>query len=335
MPTILNCKPAALEARRGRGFTLVELLVVIAIIAMLVTLLLPAVQAAREAARRIQCTNNLKQLSLGMLNYESALQGFPSGAVSWTAAEYAGKGPGSWYDDHGWYSQIGSFIEQQAWYDMIDFEVSFSHVVNNQARKTKIESFACPSDMGLVENEWQSPTWARIRANYVVNFGNTTYGQIPKGGVEFRGAPFVPLKKNALRKVVDGLSQTLMMSEVKVVPPNGPGWGGPLSDFSTALGGQTFQGWLPPNSPVPDEIARLVLTADIYESNKIPRPIVAGHSYAQVITARSHHTGGVNASRCDGSVMFAGDDTDVHVWRALSSARGEAADFTPDDTADN
>ena len=328
MLTISICKMPQNRAQRN-AFTLVELLVVIAIIAMLVTLLLPAVQAAREAARRIQCANNLKQLSLGMLNYESARQGFPSGAVSWTPQDYAGKGPGSWYDDHGWYSQLGAYIEEQAWYDLIDFEVSFSHASNRLARTTKIEMFACPSDIGLVENEWQSPTWSRIRANYVVNFGNTTYGQLQRAGIPFLGSPFVPLKETPTRRITDGMSKTLMMSEVKVVPNIGPGWGGPLSDFSTSLGGQTFQGWLPPNSPVPDEIARLVLSAEVYEANKIPRPITAGHSYAQVITARSHHGGGVNAARCDGSVQFATDDTDVHVWRALSSARGETADFSP------
>ena len=79
MPRILTCRK---QGRARPAFTLVELLVVIAIFAMLVTLLLPAVQAAREAARRTQCTNNLKQLGLGMLNYESAQQGFPSAAVS-------------------------------------------------------------------------------------------------------------------------------------------------------------------------------------------------------------------------------------------------------------
>lgn len=331
MPIISICKRR--HAPRGQaGFTLVELLVVIAIIAMLVTLLLPAVQSAREAARRIQCTNNLKQLALGMLNYESAQQGFPSGAVSWTPGDYSGKGPGSWYDDHGWYSQLGPYIEQQAWFDMINFNVSFSHASNNLARKTKIEMFACPSDVGLVENEWESPTWARVRANYVVNFGNTNYGQLEKAGVLFRGAPFIPVNKTPTKRIVDGMSKTLMMSETKVVPPNGPGWGGPLSDFSTSLGGQTFTGWLPPNSPVPDEIARLILSAEIYEANRIPRPVPAGHSYSQVFTARSHHAGGVNAAHCDGSVQFAANDTDVHVWRSLTSARGETSDFNPNGT---
>lgn len=318
-----------LTSNSRRAFTLVELLVVIAIIAMLVTLLLPAVQSAREAARRIQCTNNLKQLSLGMLNYESAKGGFPTGARSWTPDDYAGKGPGTWYDDHGWYSQIGGFIEQQAWHDLIDFNVSFSHTRNLQARKTKIAMFACPSDVGLVENEWHSPTWARLRANYVVNFGNTNYGQRDKADVEFLGAPFVPRNDQPLKRITDGLSKTLMMSEIKVIPNIGSGWGGPLSDFSTALGGQTFQGWLPPNSPVPDEIARLILNADVYISNKIPRPVPASHSYTQVITARSHHSGGVNAANCDGSVQFATNGIDLQVWRSQSSARGETADFNP------
>jgi prepilin-type N-terminal cleavage/methylation domain-containing protein len=313
--------------RRAHGFTLVELLVVIAIIAILVTLLLPAVQAAREAARRTQCINNLKQLALGMLNFESARQGFPAAAVSWTPDDYAGRGPGSWYDDHGWYSQTGPYIEEQAWYDMIDFDLSFSHQANSLGRRHKIPMFGCPSDVGLVENEWQSPTWARLRGNYVVNFGNTNYGQQEKAGVPFLGAPFTSVKMTPLRRITDGSSKTLMMSEIKVVLPNGPGWGGPLSDFTTALGGQTFQGWLPPNSPVPDEIARLIVGPDYYLNNKIPVPIPASHSYTQSIAARSHHTGGVNAVRCDGSVQFAPDDIDLPVWRALSTAEGEQQDI--------
>lgn len=316
--------------RNAHGFTLVELLVVIAIIGVLVALLLPAVQAAREAARRTQCVNNLRQLALGMLNFESAYGGFPAAALSWEAADYIDKGPGTWYDDHGWYSQMGAFIEEQAWYDLIDFEVSFSHEINDPARRTFVPLFACPSDIGLQRNEWDSPTWARIRGNYVVNFGNTNYGQIDIGDVPFGGAPFTYRDKTGLKKIVDGTSNTLLMSEIKVLPelPTQSEWGGPYSDFSTALGGQVFTAWLPPNSQVGDEVARLIVAPEFYLANQIPVPRQKDPSKLQTFAARSHHPGGVHASLCDGSVQFFSEGIDLVIWRAWATANN--ADVTSD-----
>ncbi len=332
-----------------QAFTLVELLVVIAIIALLVALLLPAVNSAREAARRTQCLNNMRQLSLGMLNYESAFRGLPPMAETWTqeayVARYGGGSPGSYYDGHGWYSLIGGFIEEQAWTDSINFKKSFSDAINDAPRRVILAIHGCPSDIGIQRNEWSSPTWARLRTNYVANAGNTNYGQYQFGGIPFFGAPFAPEKRTKVARISDGSSHTLMMSEIKVIPDIGPTvWGGPLSDTTTSLGGQMFMGFYPPNS-ARDIIARQIVAAAIYTSNKIPLPCRApcgiplpqglpsrqvGETKQQSIVARSHHTGGVNSARCDGSLQFTSDSIDEFVWRGLSSARGgEAVADTP------
>ncbi len=327
-----------------RGFTLVELLVVIAIIGVLVALLLPAVQAAREAARRNSCVNNLKQLSLAMLNYESTHGGFPPMAQTWTDREYRalyGGGPGSWYDGHGWYTFVMPFIEQGNLTAIIDHELSFSDPANRAGREAIIPLHSCPSDIGIQRNEWEIPAWSRLRTNYVVNAGNTTYGQYDLADVVFGGAPFGPNDDTALATITDGTSNTLMMSEIKVVPEYGGGtsWGGPLSDSTTALGGQVFTGWNTPNTGQ-DAVARHILPDDAYLANDIPPPCrvpcgvvtsrlpreQSGPTKEQRIVARSHHPGGVNASRCDGSVRFYNDGIDEFTWQSLTTALGEDVD---------
>jgi prepilin-type N-terminal cleavage/methylation domain-containing protein len=325
-PQFRNLNSAIRNSRTA--FTLVELLVVIAIIGILVSMLLPAVQSAREAARRMECGNNLKQLGLAMVNYESAHGGFPPAAISWTAADYASRGgPGDWYDDHGWYTQIGSYIEQQNWYDKIDFKVSFSAAVNDVPRRHKIKLYRCPSDIELQENEWPSNIWARVRGNYVVNFGNTNYGQTEKATIKFGGAPFTYLKSTPVSAIKDGLSNTLLMGEILKLRTENAAWHGALSDFSTSLGGQTFTGWLPPNSASPDDMARFVpgVSDNVFTSNGIPVPNNIGGPEMvkqQSFAARSHHTGGVQAALCDGSVHFFSDSIDLTTWRNLSTAAG-------------
>jgi prepilin-type N-terminal cleavage/methylation domain-containing protein len=342
------------------AFTLVELLVVIAIIGILVALLLPAIQAAREAARRSQCTNNLRQLGVAMLNFESAKKGLPPLALNWTnaevAARYGGAGQPFWYDDHGWYMPVLPYIEEAAIAGMVDVKKSFSDPANQKARQTFIAIMACPSDIGLQKNEWTSPTWARVRINYVVNAGNSVYGQHDVGAcpnsfptcIKFLGAPFVPRKVGKLSRITDGTSNTLMMSELLVLPETDT-WGGPYADAQTALGGQTFTGFHTPNAQGVTNADALTRQMEWWNNAKdgwlaqglpvsasgSPAPPVAapgltpadgtidsnGHKQ-QHIAARSKHPGGVNASRCDGSVNFYSSDVDAALWNALTSAAG-------------
>lgn len=295
----------------------------IGIIGLLIAILLPAVQAVRASGRRTQCANNVRQLAIAFTNYASVNGSFPAFARTWESTEYANLtgGPGSYYDDHGWFSQMGPYIEQMAWHTTIDFQKSFSDAVNYLPRTAKIPLYACPDD-GLKQNEWGSATWTRVRGNYAVNAGNTTYGQADFGGVKFLGAPFGPRRSKGPAGVRDGMSNTLMITEVITVTTS-IGWGGPISDIMTALGGQTFNGWLPPNSPVPDSATRLCPQPSDY--NGIPGCTNVSSVDAKMgqYAARSKHIGGVNVAMCDGSVGFVSDTVDLlSVWRPLSTAAG-------------
>ncbi len=310
-----------------------ELLVVIAIIGILIALLLPAIQSARESARRFQCSNNLKQLALAMQNFHSSHRILPYGSVSWTGAQRQLPPSGVWWDDHGWYSQIGAEIGEMNWYKLINFKISFSDAGNYIPRIMPIRLYACPDD-GLKRNEFDPPsvpgggsTWNRWRGNYVVNFGNTDYGQNTKSGVAFGGAPFSHIRSSTFTAIKDGLSHTLLMGEILATAEDtnqsSGNWGGPLSDFTTSLGGQTFEAWLTPNSLAADQVAR-----------QCPKPILlqespgvrcsqsAASTEFQTFASRSRHGGGVNASFCDGSVHFIVDIIDLDTWRALSTSAG-------------
>lgn len=306
----------------GAGFTLIELLVVIAIIGVLVAILLPAVQQAREAARRTQCRNNLKQIALGMQLYHDAHNRLPFGSM-WGPGDPKRDG-WTWYDDYGPLMRIGPFIDQKPWNDSIRWDRHCRNGSNLAARMTKIGTYGCPSD-GLAENEWNDAgIWRqRVRANYVVNWGNTGYAQLDQPGNPFGRAPFTFRRPVPLRDIADGTSNTLLLSET--LTSKGAGYEGPISDVMVCTGGQSFDAVVGPNSEAPD----LPYNATC-PTQPAPRGLcqmIATWSDAAVgsevrYAARSNHVGGVHVALADGSVRMLIDHVSLGIWRGLSTAGG-------------
>ena len=198
-------------SRLQRGFTLIELLVVISIIGVLIALLLPAVQAAREAARRAQCVNNLKQIGLALHNYEGSQQVLPSGYVSSFDSTGTDLGPG-W----GWAAMLLPRLEQSPLFASLNFSVGVEVPANSTSRLVILNAFLCPSDR--VEPSW--PAVSRDPAtgvayqticsvapsNYVGMSGVSEPG--PDGeGLFYRNSSV------AFRDITDGLSQTIAVGE--------------------------------------------------------------------------------------------------------------------------
>jgi prepilin-type N-terminal cleavage/methylation domain-containing protein/prepilin-type processing-associated H-X9-DG protein len=314
---------------RSRAFTLVELLVVIAIIGILIALLLPAVQAAREAARRSQCSNNLKQLGLGFHNYHDAYKKLMAGA--WSCC---------WGT---WKVSIFPYIEQKNLaerysnvkppydpsnlhrYSSGDCPTCTPVHYNRTVVGTMISTFTCPSDTPA---QGIAGIWSH---NYAANYGNTYYTQggtrsAPWYGVFFLGAPFTTVWTDAntpvpppeqffgLSDIRDGLSNTMLAGEVLVGGRND------LRGFSywgDAAGFQTFQ---PPNSTIPDRIYTASYCNNRPEEN-LPCA-VSTTTDPTMFGARSRHPGGVQVGMGDGSARFISDTIDINVWRGLSTTRG-------------
>lgn len=309
------------------GFTLVELLVVVSIIALLVALLLPAVQAARSAARLLQCTNHLKQVAMAMHLYHDRHGSLPIGAYSccwgtWQAAvlpDLAGQ------------NMEGKYVGAGSW-DVPDKSGRYYSTQNLPLTTMTFPFLLCPEDSGKAGFAGISGIAVGVALhNYVVNYGNTGFTETGNhlyslvssvGSAVYHGAPFselgglgVQVQSVSFDVITDGLSNTLMLSEV-IRGQNGDLRG--LTWWGDAAG---FSSYLAPNSSQPDVLQNSTYCGSGGANPPCTAPYTA--TMPRMMAARSRHPQhGVNAAMCDGSVHFVSDDVGIDVWQALSTTTG-------------
>jgi prepilin-type N-terminal cleavage/methylation domain-containing protein/prepilin-type processing-associated H-X9-DG protein len=300
------------------GFTLVELLVVIAIIGVLVALLLPAVQSAREASRRMQCINHIRQWSLALHNYHDVERVLPSATKN---------NPRS-----VWVYVLWPYVEQRALADTYDYSTHFFLPPNtigggnpntanlNGPTGRTLKIYYCPSDRFNAVLISPLDPYFRARGNYHVNFGpvqaphpNTNpIGWGPFGFLDFqsRNRP----RYTRLAEISDGTSNTLMVSEqLTPLDADRDHRGDMLNDDWMCT---YFSTLLTPNTTAPDVMANPFCTSR--PERKMPCTTGANRQKA----VRSFHPSGVNASMCDGSVRFISNNVSLATWQALGSMNG-------------
>lgn len=334
MPFRRSLAAASGRPSQRRGFSLVELLVVIGIIGVLVALLIPAVQFARAAGRRTACANNLRQLALATLNYESAKNHLPPGSVS---KEYAADPSHEW-TFYRWSALASAtpYLENTAIYNSLDLSLPLygkSFVIppeNTQAVRTVVAEFLCPADEFRVLNPNFAPT------NYAACGGTGINGGTPR---DTDGAFFVN-SHTKLGQITDGTSKTALFSESvlgyaqagnhdvqaeykfaflapitdslcnssmqwNVSDPRGFSWAN--GEFRCGL----YNHRMTPNSATPDCMG-VQVTGDV----------TTRYTPYGWRAARSRHAGGVNVTFADGSLQFVADAVELDVWKAMATIAG-------------
>ena len=274
---------------RHPAFTLVELLVVIAIIGILIALLLPAVQAAREAARRMQCSSNLHQMGVAFHAYHTAINTFPPGCLYYSLEGT----PASTDKDHGWAIFIVPYMEQQYLSDNFDFSVPWSHSFNTEITRTNVPVFLCPSTIHTYDG---AGDYGGINGSTLsgIPWGWKSNEAMASGMLlninEYR-TEVAQNKPIRIRDVQDGTTSTIIVCE---------------------------------DGGAPDPVGRWANGLQVYMTDKIP-PI----NLERGNEAFSDHPGGCQVLMVDGSAHFINESIDPWVFGALCTrAKGEMIEAT-------
>lgn len=338
-PHNLWCIVNRILAGKSRGFTLIELLVVIAIIAVLIALLLPAVQQSREAARRVQCKNHMKQWGLALHNYSDANSVLPPSA---TINLSAGAGTTDSWSVH---ARLLPYVDQATVYSKIDLSSDWSTQIVLDG--LKLAMLTCPSD--IHGDDIRVPSGNRPR-HFPTSYGfcmGTWFIFDPTTG-RMGDGPFLPNSRFNLGAITDGTSNTLMVAEVRSWSPTRR-TGGPSSTAVPASitevealmtqgtvfrdNGHTewfdgivhhagFTTVLRPNSSPTCSNGPSILSHCNYNSWQEGTNGPLGQPTYAAVTSRSYHVGIVNVTLLDGSVRSISENIDLMVWRSLGTRAG-------------